>query len=397
LLEIDGNLPHMGSTPSKDSLHHSRALILQLSCLLTVVVLSFGIYSLRYDLRSYSFLSHFINPQATGPLLRWESHAITTQEVNLAMTGGNARGRLYLPTGVTHPPGMIVVPGIHHLGIDEPRLINFSRAASGSGFAVLTPEVAALADYRVDASSIPTIGESAGWLENHLGTGPVTIVGVSFAGSLSLLAACDPRYAPHMRVIVLMGAYGDLGRVTHFLATNDEELPGGGFVQIQAHDYGASVFVYSHMEKFFAASDIPVAHQALRNWLWEEPEKAQPLLDQLSPQGRATMEHLMMRQIDQLRPQMLTAIAADQAQMAALSPSGKLGNLRVPVFVLHGSADDIIPSTESLWLEKEIPAEYLRQVLITPAFSHVDPDQHAALIEDIRLVRFLARILRAAE
>ena len=46
---------------------------------------------------------------------------------------------------------------------------------------------------------------------------PVTVVGVSFAGSLSLLAACDPRYTPHIRALVLMGPYDNLGRVARFL------------------------------------------------------------------------------------------------------------------------------------------------------------------------------------
>ena len=153
--------------------------------------------------------------------------------------------------GVAHPPGMVLVHGIHHLGIDEPRLVSFARAAAGSGFAVLTPEVAALADYRVDGSSIATIGESPAWLQQRLGTGPVSVVAVSFAGGLSLLAASDPRYAPHIRALLLMGAYDDLGRVSRFLATSQAELPDGRWVPYAAHDYGAAVFVYSHLDQFF--------------------------------------------------------------------------------------------------------------------------------------------------
>jgi pimeloyl-ACP methyl ester carboxylesterase len=83
--------------------------------------------------------------------------------------------------------------------------------------------------------------------------------------------------------------------------------------------------------------------------------------------------------------------------MAAISPDGKLADLHTPVFILHGATDDIIPSTESLWLEKEIPPAYMRAALITPAFSHVDPDKHAQAMDELRLVHFLARILRAAD
>jgi pimeloyl-ACP methyl ester carboxylesterase len=354
-------------------------------------------YFFRYDLRSYAVLIRFLDPHASGLLLRWETHSLETREITLPTTQGPVRARLYLPAGVSHPPGMVLVHGIHHLGIDEPRLMSFARAAAGGGFAVLTPEVAALADYRVDGASIPTIGESPAWLEQHLGTGPVTLVGVSFAGGLSLLVGSDPRYAPHIRALLLMGAYDDLGRVSRFLATSQAEFPDGRTVPYKAHDYGAAVFVYSHLDQFFTAGDLGVAHQALRAWLWEQPQDAQALLPQLSPAGRNVMELLLARHIAQLRPKLTDAIAADQTQLAAISPQGKLADLRVPVFLLHGLTDDIIPSTESLWLEKEIPRPYLKEVLITPAFSHVDPDKSPAWHDELRLVGFLADFLRASE
>ena len=176
-----------------------------------------------------------------------------------------------------------------------------------------------------------------------------------------------------------------------FLATSQAELPDGRTEPYMAHDYGAAVFVYSQLEQFFAYEDRSVAHDALRDWLWEKPDAAQALFPQLSPAGRDTMEILVNRQIERLRPKLLAAIQADDSQMSALSPEGKLGALRVPVFLLHGSTDNIIPSTETLWLEREIPKQYLRDALITPAFSHVDPDKHAVWRDELRLVDFLAR------
>ncbi len=365
--------------------------------LLLILLLAAGIYSLRYELRSYVFLIQFLDPHASGLLVRIEGHGLDTEEVTLPTTQGPVRARLYVPRGVAHPPGMVLVHGIHHLGIDEPRLVNFARAAASDGFSVLTPEVAALADYRVDGASIGTIGESAAWLEQRLGTGPVTVVGVRFAGGLSLLAACDPRYAPHIRALVLMGAYDNLGRVAMFLATSQAEFPDGRMEPYAAHDYGAAVFVYSHLEQFFPAGDLAVAHDALRDWLWERPSDAQALFPRMSPESRATMEILIARQIGRLRPKLLDAIQADNAQLSAISPEGKIGALHTPVFLLHGSTDDIIPSTETLWLEKEIPKAYLRAALVTPAFSHVDPDKHAVWPDRLRLVEFLAGVLRSAQ
>lgn len=365
--------------------------------LLLILLLGAGIHALRYELRSYVFLIQFLDPHASGLLVRLESHGLDVGEVALSTTQGPVRARLYVPRGVAHPPGMVLVHGIHHLGIDEPRLMNFARAAASDGFSVLTPEIAALADYHVDGASIATIGESTAWLQQRLGSGSVTLVGVSFAGGLSLLAACDPRYAPHIRSLVLMGAYDNLGRVARFLATSQAELPDGRMEPYAAHDYGAAVFVYSHLDQFFTASDLAVAHDALRDWLWERPSDAQALFPRLSPPSRDTMEILLARQIGRLRPKLLDAIQADDSQLSAISPEGKLAALHAPVFLLHGATDDIIPSTESLWLEKEIPKPYLRAALITSAFSHVDPDKHAVWTDQLRLVEFLAGVLRTAD
>jgi pimeloyl-ACP methyl ester carboxylesterase len=365
--------------------------------LLLVLALCAGIYFLRYELRSYVLLIQFLDPDASGLLVRLERHRLDTEEVTLPTTQGPVRARLYVPRGVAHAPGMVLVHGIHHLGIDEPRLVNLARAAASSSFAVLTPEIAALADYHVDGASIGTIGESAAWLQQRQLTGPVTVVGVSFAGGLSLLAACDPRYAPHIRTLVLMGAYDNLARVARFLAASQAEYPDGSKKPYHAHDYGAAVFVYSHLDQFFPPGDLAVAHDSLRDWLWERPGDAQVLFPQLSPSARAMMEDLVARRIERLRPKLLEAIQADDSQLSAISPEEQLSALHTPVFILHGATDDIIPSTETLWLEKEIPKPYLREALITPAFSHVDPDKHPVWTDQLRLVDFLAGVLRAAD
>jgi pimeloyl-ACP methyl ester carboxylesterase len=374
----------------------SRQYLPILAALLAILLLLLGVNRLRYELKSYALLTHFVDPQATGPLLRFETGAISTEDVSMESNDGLVPGRLYIPAGIAKPHGIVVLPGIHHLGIYDPRFVNFSRALAGSGFAVLTPILASLADYHVDAASIPTIGASPIWLERRLGTGPVTVIALSFSGGLALLAACDPQYASHMRALVLFGAYENLERVSRFLITGQEEFPDGRVIPAPAHDYGASVFVYAHLSQFFDAKDIPAAHEALKYWLWEKPEKAQPWLDKLSPPSRKIVDALMSRRIDLLRAQLLTAFRADATELASLSPHGQIAKLRVPVFIIHGATDTVIPPAESLWLEKEVPRRDLRAVLITPAFTHVDPQHKASLVDELRLVNFIARVLQAA-
>jgi pimeloyl-ACP methyl ester carboxylesterase len=385
--------PEQSNAQQKPARRFYRGLAI---ALVAFPLLFLAINRLRYELRSYALLTHLVDPQASGLLLRFESNSVSVEDVTIDTENGSVPGRFYLPVGISKPHGIVVLPGIHHLGIYDPRFVNFCHALAASGFAVLTPVLASLADYHVDAASLPTIGASPAWLERRLGTGPVTVIALSFSGGLALLAACDPQVAPHMRALVLFGGYENLERVSRFLATGQEEFPDGRVIPAPAHDYGASVFVYAHLPQFFDAQDISAAHEALKYWLWEEPENAQAWVDKLSPPARKFLDALISRRIDLVRPQLLAAIHADAAELASLSPDGKLRNLRVPVFILHGATDTVIPPAESRWLEKELPRRDVRAVLITPAFTHVDLQHKATWIDQLRLVDFIAAVLQEA-
>jgi pimeloyl-ACP methyl ester carboxylesterase len=197
--------------------------------------------------------------------------------------------------------------------------------------------------------------------------------------------------------LVLFGAYDDLARVSRYLVTGQAEYPDGHTLALPAHPYGPRVFVYAHLADFFPHKDLPAAREALRYWLWEEPENAKPLLEKLSPTARATMEDLFADRIATLRPKMLEVIGKQEAEIAALSPRGQMADLRVPVFILHGSTDNVIPAAESLWLAGEVPSRELRAVLITPTFSHVDPQQKVTWLDEMRLVHFVGGIFRSGE
>jgi len=99
-MDLDATQPAVADISRKGSWPRQGSLKFALLWLCLFVLLSFGVYHLRYDLRSYSLLTHFLDPQASGPLLRWETYAVTTQEVTLPATGGPVRARLYLPSGL---------------------------------------------------------------------------------------------------------------------------------------------------------------------------------------------------------------------------------------------------------------------------------------------------------
>jgi pimeloyl-ACP methyl ester carboxylesterase len=285
---------------------------------------------------------------------------------------------------------------VHHLGIEEPRLVGFARAMSASGVRVLTPELLPLADYRIDSRSIDLIGYSARNLSTSIGH-KVGVLGFSFAGGLSLLAASDPRCEPYIRFVVSVGAHDSLERVSQFLITNTISRPDGTTLQMAAHEYGPLVLVYSHVEDFFPPTDVRAASQALRLLLWEKADDSRKYAEQLSSPSRQKMELLYGHHVEALVGEMKQAIARHHADMSPTSPHGHLESLQAPVLLLHGAADNVIPPSELLWLQQDVPAKVLRSALISPAISHVSMEGDPSFADKLRLLHFMAQMLELAD
>lgn len=343
-------------------------------------------------LRALGLLMRIQDPDRSGVVARTGTHPIDTELISIATSSGTIRARVYVPQGVPHAPGMVIVHGVHHLGIDEPRLVKFARAVSASGIRVLTPELPALADYQIDDRSIPVIGEAARSLSAEMGQ-KVGLLGLSFAGGLSLLTAADARYAPYIQFVVSVGSHDDLERVSGFLVTNTIERPDGTILQMQAHEYGPLVVIYSHVEDFFPPGDVETARKALRLLLWEQVDESRKAAEQLSPASRQKMELLYKHQAGAVVGEMKQVIAQHRAEMAAVSPHGHLGGLHVSVSLLHGAADNVIPPSELLWLKQDVPKGFLKNALISPAISHVSMEGEPSAGDKFRLIHFMAQML----
>ena len=358
-------------------------------------------------LRAAAILLRVQAPQHPGPLANLSTHPIEEVLTEVPTPSGPIRARLYIPKeegkikegkikDQPDAPGLVLVHGVHRLGIDEPRLVAFARALSSSGIRVLTPELLSLADYHVDRSSVDLIGYSARALSAQLGQ-KVGVIGLSFAGGLSLLAAADPRFGPCIRFVVSVGAHDDLERVSQFLVSNTIERPDGTTLRMTAHEYGVLILIYSHLEDFFPPADVPIARETLRLLLWEKVDESRKEAELLSPGSRQKMELLYNHQVEPLAGELRQSIARHRAEMAPVSPHGNLGALQIPVLLLHGEADNVIPSSELLWLQRDVPPKALKAALISQAISHVALGGEPSLTDQWKLLHFMAQILELTE
>ncbi len=361
----------------------------------------------RVHLQAAAVLKLVAN-QPVPESLRWTvSDRVAVEDVTYPASTGPVRARLYTPLEHPHAPALVVLHGVHYLGIDEPRLIAFATAMSACGLRVLTPELPDIKDYHVGANSIATIGESAEYLSHQVAqvTGdpaqPVGIMGLSFSGGLSLLAAGDPQFSKSIKFVFAVGSQDQMQRVATFYRTGQDQLPNGNKELLPPNEYGPLVLEYEHLEDFVPHGDLDPLRRVLRAHLYEDEPH--------SPSEQAALARLTPHQADEARVLMDTnspftrsllakAEAKHVADMAGVSPHGHLGKLTVPVYLLHGEGDNIIPAAETLWMESELPTTTLKAALISPVLSHLDLDGAGPGVTDnLRLLHFFAQILQAAE
>lgn len=310
-------------------------------------------------------------------------------------SSGNATtepARLYHPIGIAHPSAVVVVPGVHHLGMNEPRLRRFARALASHGFLVLTPQVDELADYNITKASSVVIGDAVHELVRRSGAPKVGLLGLSFAGGMSLIAASDPAVQRQLDAVIAIGAHDDLHRVLDFYQTDETHAPDGTLFKMKAHEYGSLVTAYSHAGAFFAPQDVAQARLTLRTLLWENLPEAHADAAKLSPQGQARMAQLFAHDTKSLIDDTRRGLAAVQPELDAASPHFYVARVHVPVMLLHGAADNVVPPTETLWLEHDLPKGVLRHALISPAIGHVEVGG-ATRMDQLRLVHWMKDML----
>jgi pimeloyl-ACP methyl ester carboxylesterase len=351
-------------------------------------------YPVGPHLRAMSLLLRFSNPKAAGFAASFANHPFKEEDGTAQTPHGPLRYRLYIPQDVKNPGGVLLLHGVHHLGIEDPRMWSLARALASAGVLVMTPELKDLTDYRVTPQTIDVIGDSATVLSTRMNR-TVGMIGLSFAGGLSLIAATKPEYAPKIGFVLAIGSHDDMSRVARFFAANVIAKPDSAETPFQAHEYGVLVLAYAHLEDFFSPQDVPIAHEILRQRLWELPD-ADKNAAALSPAGRTELDELLHHR-DLLRDALLQEIKLHKDEMDSVSPHSRISSLQTPVYLLHGAGDTIIPASETLWLAKDLPAQSVKAELISPALVHVNMEDKVTWQQQWEMMDFMAQILDAAD
>ena len=320
---------------------------------------------------------------------------------------GEVEAQLYRPEGTVRR-SVLLIPGVHSMGIAEPRLTALAHDLAGSGVAVMTMALPDLMAYQITARSADVIEDAAAWMASQPELAPdgrVGMIGISFAGGLSIVAAGRPSIRDKVAYVVSFGGHGDLGRVLHYLATG-EAVHAPGVVTIPPHDYGVAVILYAAADRmvppeqvmplragigtFLLASQLTLVDMKQANATFA---KAREMAKELPEPSATYLKYVNDRNVKALGPLLVPHLGL-QADPAA-SPERASSVPSAPVFLLHGDEDTVIPAAESVVLGNYLRSKGVQvRVLLSPIITHAELDRTAAATEGWKIVAFWADILR---
>ncbi len=315
--------------------------------------------------------------------------------VAFSSAAGTVHAHLYTPATRANAPGIVLVPGIHNLGMDEPRLVSFARSIAACGLRVMTPELPDSRDYRIQPSDLEAIGSAAQWLRQATGR-RVGLLGISFSGGLALMTAAQPAYANDVSFVFSIGAHDDLFRVASFYTSGADPLPHGNVERATPNPYGPMILEYEHLEDFVPAADVPFIRPVLRAHLHQNDAAEKRRLMTLNE----TQKREYARLIDTANQDWAVSVSNKRhfAEMAAVSPHGHLQGLRAPVYILHGRGDNLIPFAEAEWLARDLPHGTLQEMAISPLIGHVGlVHERSGFLQKWQLLHLLAQVMERAE
>jgi len=177
--------------------------------------------------------------------------ATREREIAIPSTRGPLRARLYQPSRSTRRTALLV-SGLHAAGIDEPRLVALARHLSANGLAIVTPDIPELSRFEITPAITNAIEEAGVWLAADSGLAAdhrVGLMGISFSGGLSVIAAGRPSMKDRAAFVFAFGGHDDLPRVLRYLCTGIEERPGAK-VRLRADNGADEPFVRAPLPSF---------------------------------------------------------------------------------------------------------------------------------------------------
>jgi dienelactone hydrolase len=302
-------------------------------------------------------------------------------------------------------PGWVVLHGITRPGRSHAQLVRFTRAMAATGTAVVVPEVPEWMELDLaPALTIPTVRCGIDMLKADPGVvdGPYGLVGFSFGAPHAVSMTAHPSVRDDVLGAVGFGGYCDLDRTITFMMTGRHEYSGETH-QHAPDPYGRWIVAANYLTSVAGFEDAGDVASALRRIAALAGDTGAPAWDPQYDPAKSEMREGIHpdRQalFDLFAP--LTGVETDTdwgeelgLKLAAAArrvdpendPVEALAEVTLPVHILHGRHDHLIPFTEGLRIREALSPESRSFATVTRLFGHSAQDPFPSPLQTVREV-----------
>src|SRR5262249_36178217 len=152
-------------------------------------------------------------PGTAATLASWRTTPFTRdKDFAVPTRAGDIPARFYRPSKQTRRT-MVLIPGVHRDGINESRLVGLAEDLAATGCGLLTAAAPDLQRYRITPQVTDVIEDAVKWTADqpeYRTDGKIGILGISFSGGLSIVAAGRDSIKDRVAFVMSFGGHGDL-------------------------------------------------------------------------------------------------------------------------------------------------------------------------------------------
>ncbi|PJZ84890.1 alpha/beta hydrolase family protein [Leptospira harrisiae] len=291
------------------------------------------------------------------------------KEIQIPIQKRVLKADCYIPK--SKPLGTIVtINGLAPLGNRDPRFITVNKSLCKIGYTVVSPFFDEICDYKISLRNIDDIKDSILFISNQKDicpSGKVSIFAPSFSGSLSLVAASDQKIAEKINCICAIGAFAKVDDVIENLFANQN-----------LDEYGRMILLLNFLpisigknQSLFTAIKLAI----LDNYYKSKDLRLEPHYKKMKKADRVIFDQL--KNDTEFRIKHWKNVVKNGGKsrdlISALSVTNHIQSLNLPILLIHGLKDDVVPAYESTMLhEKLLQRGVESKLCITTLISHGD-------------------------
>lgn len=250
---------------------------------------------------------------------------------------------------------VILFHGASPYGEEHPGMINLALALAKSGIKVYMPRLPKLMNLELTKDTIDLISHFYLFI-TKLSNKKIIPAGISFGGGLLIKAMLQDKIKNKQpKSILTYGTYYSLQTSINFLLTGRikyKEID--DFVK--PNDWGLIVLFHNYLPGIDAGFDTTHLQKILELRVANKIIESDLLVENLCSKGKKILNDIYnSNQTPEIKNLLEKMKLKYKKEMLSISPSEVCDKINFHVFLMHGANDSMVPYTESIKLNNELP------------------------------------------